>query len=639
MTMLDRMRRHKNWLKWSLAIVVVAFVWLYIPDFMRNQANGASNDAIATVDGRDITVAKFRRIYQQQMQMYRQAYGGKFDERLLRQIGIDQRIIQQLIEEEAALSEAGRQGITASDAEVSARIVSLPAFQENGAFIGHDRYAQMLRMQNPPVRPSDFEEEIRRSIQVEKLRSAITDWISISDADVDAEFAKRNEKVKLAVVSFPADKFREGATATDAELQAHFDANKETYRVPEKRKVKYALIDLQAIRERTKIAPEDIQRFYEDNQQQYSTQEQVRASHILLKTEGKDEAAVRKEAEALLAKLKGGADFAQLATKMSEDVQSAKQGGDLGFFNRGDMVKEFEDAAFGMKPGELSGVVKTVHGFHIIKVTEKHEASTRTLDQVRVQIEDQLKWDRAQKEGDRIASDLAGKLTKPADLDTVARSRGLTVGESAFFARDEPISGMGMAPAASERAFELKEGEVSDAIRTPTGITFISVTGKQDARVPSMEEVKARVREDVVKKKAIDLARQKASTIVGQLRSGDFTAGAKAAGLEAKTTDLVARGAAIPDIGVSPAVDAAAFTLDVNGVSDPIVTDNGAVIVKVLEKKTPTPDEVKAGHETLKAEMLNQQRGRFYASYMSKARDRMNIKTNAQVLAQLLGGQ
>jgi peptidyl-prolyl cis-trans isomerase D len=258
---------------------------------------------------------------------------------------------------------------------------------------------------------------------------------------------------------------------------------------------------------------------------------------------------------------------------------------------------------------------------------------------VRVQIEDQLKWDRAQKEGDRIASDLAGKLTKPADLDTVARSRGLTVGESAFFARDEPISGMGMAPAASERAFELKEGEVSDAIRTPTGITFISVTGKQDARVPSMEEVKARVREDVVKKKAIDLARQKASTIVGQLRSGDFTAGAKAAGLEAKTTDLVARGAAIPDIGVSPAVDAAAFTLDVNGVSDPIVTDNGAVIVKVLEKKTPTPDEVKAGHETLKAEMLNQQRGRFYASYMSKARDRMNIKTNAQVLAQLLGGQ
>jgi peptidyl-prolyl cis-trans isomerase D len=315
MTMLDRMRRHKNWLKWSLAIVVVAFVALYIPDFMRNQANGASPyGVVATVDGREITVARFRRAYQQQLNAYRNQFGGNMDESLLKQLGIEQRIVQQLIEEEAALVEARRQGITASDAEVRARILAVPAFQENGQFIGNDRYRQILQMQNPPINPNDFEEDVRRSIAVEKLQGALTDWITVSDKDVDAEFNRRNEKVKLAVVSFPADKFKDAVAVTDAEIASHFEANKETYRIPERRKIKYALIDLEGIRQRTTVSAQDIQRYYEDNRQQFSTPEQVRASHILLKTEGKDEAAVRKQAEELLAKIKGGADFAALAT-------------------------------------------------------------------------------------------------------------------------------------------------------------------------------------------------------------------------------------------------------------------------------------------------------------------------------------
>src|SRR5512145_338618 len=134
MTMLDRMRRHKNWLKWSLAIVVVAFIWLYIPSFMDNPAGAGNQDVVATVDGRDITVARFRRAYQQQMQAYRTAYGANMDDRLLRQLGIEQRIVQGMIEEELALSEADRLNISASDEEVRARIISLPTFQQNGQF-------------------------------------------------------------------------------------------------------------------------------------------------------------------------------------------------------------------------------------------------------------------------------------------------------------------------------------------------------------------------------------------------------------------------------------------------------------------------------------------------------------------------
>ena len=639
MTMLDRMRRHRNWLKWSLGIVVVAFIWLYIPSFLEPQAATVGPRAVvASVDGRDITVARFQRAYQQQMQMYRQMYGGQMDEQMLRRLGIDQRIVQQLIETEAALVEADRRGVTASDAEVRARITSLPVFQENGHFVGSDRYRQFLQSQSPPIQPSDFEEEVRRSIIVEKLEGAVTDWISVPQSLVDAEFTKRNEKVKLAVLSFPSDKFKDGVTATDDEMAKEFEAGKERYRVPEKRKIKFAMVDFQGIQQRITVSPQDIETYYKDNQQQYATPEQARSSHILFKTEGKDDAAVKKQAEDTLAQIKGGADFAALAKKLSDDTGSATQGGDLGLGPRGKMVKEFDDAQFALKPGELSGVVKSQFGYHIIKLTEKQPAKTQTLDEVRPMIEQMLKSQRAQQEAERVSTELAGKITKPADFDTIAKQRGLVVNESGFFGRQEMIGGgLTFDPQISNRAFELKPGEVSEAVRGSQGFVFITLTGTQESRLPTLDEVKSRVREDVQRKKAVETARQKATGLVAQLKGGDFNAAAKAAGLEAKTTDLVARGAAYPDVGGNPEIDNAAFALPVGGVSAPIVTETGAVVVKVLEKTLPTPDEVKNGRETIKTEMLNQERQRFFGAYMAKAREKMNIRSNPQVLAQVVG--
>jgi parvulin-like peptidyl-prolyl isomerase len=268
-------------------------------------------------------------------------------------------------------------------------------------------------------------------------------------------------------------------------------------------------------------------------------------------------------------------------------------------------------------------------------VTERREASTRTFEQVRPQIEDQLKSERAQAEAQRLADEAAAQIEKPADLETVAKPRGFVVGESGLFAKTEPITGIGLAPAVADAAFELEEGKVSEALRTPQGFVFITVTGKQDAYVPKLEEVKARVRDDVLKRKAIDAARQKASSISAQLKTDNFDAAAKAAGVEVKTTDLIARGAPIADVGVSPAVDAAAFALPAGGVSDPIVTDTGAVIVKVLERKDATAEELAKGKQTLQDELLNERRNRFYGAYMAKAREKMKIEINSQVLAQV----
>ena len=638
MTMLDRMRRHKNWLKWSLALVVLAFILLYIPDFLRSSANGAGlADAVASVDGNEITVNEFRRAYQRQLQQYRQAYGANMDERLLKQLGIDQRIVQQLIEEEASLAEAKKLGLGATDEEVRHRILAIPAFQENGQFIGYDRYRQMLAMQEPPVRESEFEEQVRRSITVEKLQAAVTNWITVSDTDAESEFKKRNEKVKVSVVSFPLDKFREGVQASDEEVSRWFEDKKNDYRIPEKRKVRYATVDVQSLRERSQVTAQDVQRYYEDNEQQYKQPEQVRASHILLKTEGKDDAAVKKQAEDLAKQAKAGADFAELAKKFSQDDSNASKGGDLDFFGRGAMVPEFDQVAFALQPGQVSDVVKTTFGYHVIKLTEKRAASQRPLAEVQAQIEDQIKWQRAQDQAQRIADDVAGLLKKPADFDTVAKPRGLTVGESPLFAKEEPIAGVGMAPAVSQRAFEMKEGDVSDAIRTPQGFVFITVTGRQDGYVPKLDEVKQRVRDDVLKKKALDAAREQATRVAAHLKSGDFNAAAKAAGLEVKTTDLIARGTPIGDAGVSPAAESAAFSLAPGAVSDAITTDNGAVVIKVVERKDPTSDEIKNGVSTTKDQLLNERRGRFFAAYMQKAKEKMNVQINRQVISQIVG--
>jgi len=632
--MLDRMRRHRDWLKWSLGLVCVAFVLFYIPDFLQGTgADAASSDTIARIEGQKITGSEFRRAYQAQLQAYRSAYGGQMSDQLLKQLGVENQILQQMVDERAALAEADRLGIKVSDEEVRQRILATPAFQENGTFIGETRYQQLLRMQRPPMTAAQFEDNVRRSLAVDKLRASLTDWLSVADKDLEGEYRRRNDKVKLAVVSFTADTFRPQVSATDAEVTAYFEGHKEDFKIPEKRKIKYLLIDFDALRTRITIPAADVQQAYNTNIEQYSQPEQVRASHILLKTEGKDDAAVKAKAEDLLKKAKAGADFAELAKANSEDEGSAKNGGDLDFFGRGRMVPEFDQVAFTLQPGQISDLVKTQYGYHIIKVTDKKAASTRSIDEVRQQLTDQLSYERAQTQANEIAAQVEREVKKPADIERVARARGLAVLESGFFAREEPIMGLGPAPEAASRAFEMKPDEVAGPLRAGRGILFQTMTAKQDPYVPKIEEVKDRVRDEVVKQKAREVSKQKATEIAAKLKSApDFEKAAKAAGVEAKTTDLIAAGAPIPDLGVAPAVEDAAFKLPVGAVSDPIATDNGSAVIKVVEKKAVTTEEWNTSKDRFREELLTDRRNRFFSAYMGKAKQKMKIDVNREAL-------
>lgn len=640
MTMLDRMRRHKNWLKWSLVLLIVPFALYFLPDFLddRTSAAGASpTEVVATVEGREVTAGQFQRRVQAQLLAYQQAYGGNMNAQLLRQLGIEQQILQQMVDEQAALVEAERQGLAVSDEELRAQIFSFPAFQEAGQFVGEQRYVQILRSLRPPQTSAEFEENLRRSMMIDKLRAALTEWMSLGDTELREEFRTRNEKVKLQLVALTADAFRDKVTLSDADVAAYFESHKAEYRVGERRKIRFLLVDQEQVRQKIAVTPADVQAYYTDNIQQYQSPEQVRASHILLKTEGKDAAAVRKQAEGLLAQVKAGADFAALAKQHSEDEGSQATGGDLDYFGRGRMVPEFENAAFGMQPGQVSDLVSTQYGFHIIKVVDKKPASTRPLEEVRAQITDQLQFQRAQEGVQAQAQGADAQIDDPSDLDRVAKERGYTVQESGFFTREDPIPGLGAAPPVAAQAFQLKDGEVSGAIGSPRGPVFITVTGTQDPYVPKLDEVKDKVREDAIRARATELSRQRATEIAAALRTArDFGAAAKAQGLEAKDTELIARGAALPDVGVSPEVDKAAFALPVGAVSGPIVTGNGTVIVRVVERDDVTDDEYTQGRDAFRAQVLSERQGKFFAAWMSKAKERMTIEVDQDVLRRTL---
>jgi peptidyl-prolyl cis-trans isomerase D len=405
--------------------------------------------------------------------------------------------------------------------------------------------------------------------------------------------------------------------------------------------VRYLLVDVDAMRPKVVVPARDVERFYNENMEMYTTPEQVRASHILFKTEGKTDAQVaeiKAKAEKVLAEAKGSADFAALAKKYSEDEASAKQGGDLDFFGKGKMVPEFDQVAFAMEPGQISDLVKTPYGFHIIKLVDKKAAVVKSFDEVRPQILEQLSSEQAGTKAASEAEAMEKEISKPGDLDKAAAAHGLKVLESGYFTKDQPIMGLGPSPEGVAQVFQLTKDQVTGMVRVGRGFAFMSVIDIQPPHLPTLDEVKNAVREDLTKQKTKEIARAKAAAVTAAAKTGgDFAKAAKAAGLEVKTTELIARESPIPEIGASPQVDQVAFAMSAGAVSEPIVTDNGVVVVRLVERKDPTPAEVVANRDKARDDLLNDRRNRFFSAYMIKARLAMKITINREAVQKVIG--
>ncbi len=627
MTMLDRMRRHKGWLKWTLALAGFALLVLGFPLIQPPpETPGALTDVLAQVGDQEITVGEFQTLYRRQVQSYQVQSGGEITADLLRSMGIDRQLLQQMIDEYAALQEAARLGVTVSDAEVREAIVSLPAFQQDGEFIGEAAYLQLLRMQQPPVPPAEFEENVRRSLMLQRLQAAVTDWITVTDDDVEREHVRRNERVRLSAISFRADDFREGLEATDDDVAALFDQNANDYLVPEKRRLRFALIDVPALRASFIPSDADVQAYYDNNLDSYTEEVDLRVSHILLRTQDRATEEALAQAESLVAEARGGADFAELARRYSEDEGTRDAGGDLGRITRGQMVPEFEGAAFALEQDEVSDPVTSMFGVHVIKATEKSGGTIQTLDEVRDSIVDRLQQESADARAAAMAEAMALEIDEAADLETAASRRGLEVQESGFAALGEPILGLGFSSEVTTQAFQLAEGEVAGPIPTPTGPAFVTVTGIQAPYVPPLEEVEARVRDDVIRRKAFVIAQERADAVAALLQGADdFAAAADAEALDVSESGLIARGAAVPGVGVNAQVEEVAFSLSPGETSDPVLTGNSAVVVHVHEREDADQADLQANRERLRSEMILERQNQFFGAYMENAKARIPI--------------
>ena len=636
MTMLDRMRRHKAWLKWTLALAGFALLVLGFPLLQQPPATtGAVTDVLAQVGDQEITVGEFQTLYRRQLQSYQVQSGGEITSELLRSMGIDRQLLQQVIDEYAALQEATRLGVTVSDAEVRETIVSLPAFQQDGQFIGEAAYLQMLRLQQPPMTPAEFEENVRRSLMLQRLQAAVTDWITVSDEDVEREHVRRNERVRLGALAFRADDFRENLEATEEDVAALFEQNANDYLMPEKRRLRFVLIDVPALKAAFTPSGAEIQSYYDNNLDRYTEAVSLRVSHVLLRTQDQDVADVQAQAESIVDEARNGADFAELARRYSEDEGTREAGGDLGPIARGQMVPEFEGAAFALEQDEVSDPVTSMFGVHVIKATEKTGGTTQTLEEVRASIVDLLQQESADARASALAEAMAAEITGAGDLATAAARRGLEAQESGFAALGEPILGLGFSSEVTTQAFQLEEGEVAGPIRTPTGPAFVTVAGIQAPYVPPLEEVEPRVRDDVIRRKAFVMAQERADAAAALLQDADdFTAAAEADDLVVNESGLIARGATVPGVGVNAQVEEVAFSLSAGETSDPILTGNSAVIVHVLERQDADPADLRANRERLRSEMILERQNQFFAAYMENAKTRIPIDIDLGAFAQ-----
>ena len=637
--MLDRMRRHKGWLKWSLALVVLAFVFLYVPGFMDQSGGiGLPSDVVARVGDQEISLADFQQIYTRQLQAYRLESGGEISEEVLRSLGIDRQILQQMIDGHAALAEAQRLGLQVSDAEVRERILTLPAFQIDGQFIGEASYRQLLLQQRPPISPGQFEEEIRNEILVDRLQAAVTGWMRVSDTEVADEHRRRNERVRVDVVAFRAADFRDEVEATDDDMSLLFAEESTNYEIPEKRRLRFLLVDQTAIFDSLALTDDEVRQYYDANLSQYQTPGQVRASHILLRVEGDDDEAVEARAAELAAEARGGADFTELAREHSQDETNAANGGDLGSFGRGRMVPEFENAAFALAEGEISDPVRSPFGYHVIHVTEKQEEVTQPFAEVRGAIENVLKRERSSARATALARAIAAEATTPDALERAASARGYELQESGFAARGEPILGLGLAQEVSGQAFAIDPGAVAGPIPTPSGPAFVTVIDIQDPYIPELDEVREQVREDVIRKKSLTVARERAAGAAEALKSAEeFVAAAEEGEWAVGSSDLVTRGAAFPEVGPSAAVEAVAFAMTPGTVSDVIQTGDAVAIVHLVEREEASPADLAQNRDTLRNELMFQRQSRFFTAYMNNVKARLDITVDLAVLEQALG--
>jgi peptidyl-prolyl cis-trans isomerase D len=634
-----------------LLIICASMVITLIPGGLgTDMLSGAPGKGfVAKVDGAEISADDVRTTARQMLQQ-QMPQGSSANMSMLLPF-FSQRAAEQLITRQALISEAKRMGLRVNMDEVKEELQHgryAATFFPGGNFIGQQEYEDMLQRAN--LTPTKFENSVADDLLLAKLQALISGSASVSDNDIHEQFIKQNTKVKFDYALLKQDDLKKGLHPTESELKAFYQSHLSTYAnsIPEKRKVKYAVIDTNKIEAGIQLTQDDLTSYYRDHRDAYRVPEQVKVSHILIKTplpgpdgkvDEKGAAEAQHRAEDLLKQIKSGAKFEDLAKKYSEDPGSAKEGGSLGWIGRGQTVPEFEKTAFSLPKGQISDLVKSSYGFHIIRVDDKQDAHLKSLDEVKNEIEPALKHQKAQQIAQKQADNLL-KDARSTTLDAAAAKQNIPVITSDFFAKRDMLPGLGPSPQFMEAVFAAQEKTPPDMAPTSQGTAVYELLAIKPAATPTFEEIRTRVEDEFKTEQSRTLLTQKAQELSDRAKAGhDLKKAAKELGATMKTSDLVLPDGQVPDIGSMSGQASVAFTMKPGEISGPITSGSDAAVLQILENQQPTDADFAAKRDQIRDSLLQGKQQERFALFVSNLVDEMTksgkIKRNQEELKAL----
>jgi peptidyl-prolyl cis-trans isomerase D len=580
-----------------LLVLAASMVTYLIPGFMSG-TEVTQSGVVASVGGHEISRDDVARVVRDE------ARGQSYPPSLMPFLA--QRAVQGLIQQAEIAYEAERMGLKVSDQELRDELqngVYKETLFPGGKWIGAEQYKSLLSQAN--LTPDQFEHSVKMGLLQRKLFSVVTANTVVPESEIQQAYKDKNTKVKVQYAVIQLDDILKTIKPTDTELKAYYEANQARYQnaIPEKRQIKYFVLNDKDFADKVTVEPADIQRYYSSQKEAFHVPERVKVRHILIGTpppgpDGKvDQKAVdeaRAKAEDVLKQVKAGGDFAALANKYStdpgnEDPQThAKKGGELGWFGKGQMVPEFEKVAFAQNKGQISDLVKTDFGFHIIQTEDKEEAHTKPLEEVKGDIEKVVKQDKVNQLLNTTSTEAIRDAQKEG-LEKAAAKYHAQVVTSNPVTRTDSLAGVGAQPGFMNAVFSTAEKAGPQIERIPTGYVVYEVTKVEPPRKPSFEEIKDRVASEFKNERANDILRRKTQEMADRAHAEhDLAKAAKEAGATVKTSDLVMHTATVPDLGSMSGPASVAFSLKQGEISGPLNLGRGQGVLQVVERQEPS---------------------------------------------------
>ena len=549
--MLDVLRKRKR--SWLVLLLLGVGVLAFVMVGVGPQGGQDQVVTIAQVNGEEITHTELERDYYRMLQTYRQLAGGRLSPADIEALNLRGQLLEELIDQRLLLQAARGLGLRVTDQELAEGITGNPAFHVGGRF-DKDVYERTLRGQG--LTPGEFEARQREALVIGKLRDLVQHSIPVTAAEVEERYRLDNEEIALGFVRFRTDDFLGEVTLEDEEIREYYDRNGPLLREPLKVRAAYVAYSVDRFAADVQVSDEDVQAYYDVyRDRRFRRPEGVKFSQIFFPApaqettpEAQEEA--RKRLEEVRKQAEDGADFAELAKRHSQD-ESAAQGGDMGFVGRGQLTPPLDTALFALAENEVSGVVESALGLHLLKAVEKREAGFVELAEVRGEIVETLERERGGARAARAAEEDRERVLDGATLADAASKRGLQVSETRLFRPGESLEEIGDLDEFYRVALSLGPDRIGSVVFDSDALYLLQVSEGIEPAVPPLEEVEDKVREMLTRRKARDLARSRADDLLTELEeSPDLGKVAAGRGLTVEDTGLFPRKQAeIPEIG------------------------------------------------------------------------------------------